>query len=69
MPIPRTLLRTVHLTASPLIGAFVYSGALRDNDTFLALVQWGAFPLVAGAGLALWLAPRWARRALRRPNA
>ena len=62
MPLPFKLLRNLHLAASPVIGAFVYSGALRDNATFLALVQWVVFPLVAAAGLALWLGPRLARR-------
>jgi len=62
MPLPFKLLRNLHLAASPVIGAFVYSGALRDNATFLALVQWLVFPLVAAAGLALWLGPRLARR-------
>ena len=63
MPLPLKLIRNLHLAASPVIGAFVYSGALRDNETFLAVVQWVVFPLVAAAGLALWLAPRLARRA------
>ncbi len=66
MQIPFKLIRNVHLAASPFIGAFVYSGALRGNETFLALVQWGVFPLVAVAGLALWLGPRLARRAAGR---
>ena len=63
MPLPYKLLRNLHLAASPFIGGFVYSGALRANDTFLAIVQWGVFPLVAAAGLAMWLGPRLARLA------
>ena len=47
MQIPHTLIRNLHLAASPFIGAFVYSGALRANDTFAAVVQWGVFPLMA----------------------
>ena len=66
MPLPYKLIRNLHLAASPVIGAFVYSGALRDNATFLALVQWVVFPLVAAAGLALWLGPRLARRGVGR---
>lgn len=66
MPLPYKLIRKLHLAASPVIGAFVYSGALRDNATFLALVQWVVFPLVAAAGLALWLGPRLARRGASR---
>jgi len=62
MQIPFKLIRNLHLAASPFIGAFVYSGALRSNETFLALIQWGVFPLVAAAGLALWLGPRLVRR-------
>ena len=66
MPLPYKLLRNLHLAASPFIGAFVYSGALRANDTFAAVVQWGVFPLMAAGGLALWLSPRLARRARTR---
>lgn len=62
MQLPFRLIRNLHLATSPFIGAFVYSGALRSNETFLALIQWGVFPLVAAAGLALWLRPRLARR-------
>jgi hypothetical protein len=66
MKIPHTLIRNLHLAASPFIGAFVYSSALRANETFAALVQWGVFPLMAAGGLALWLSPRLARRARTR---
>jgi hypothetical protein len=59
---PFKLIRNLHLAASPFIGAFVYSGALRENDAFRSVIQWVVFPLVAAAGLALWLAPRLARR-------
>ena len=62
MQLPFKLIRNLHLAASPFIGAFVYSGALRENDAFVAFVQWGVFPLVAAAGLALWLGPRLTRR-------
>ena len=66
MQFPHTLIRNLHLAASPFLGAFVYSGALREYENFVAIVQFGVFPLLAGAGLALWLAPRLARRARRR---
>jgi len=49
------------LWAPPQVRAFVYSGALRENDAFLSVIQLVVFPLVAAAGLALWLAPRLAR--------
>jgi hypothetical protein len=62
MRLPHKLLRASHLAAAPLIGAFVYSRALRADDIFVAVVQWVAFPLLAAAGLALWLGPRLARR-------
>ena len=62
MKLPFKLIRNVHLAASPFIGAFVYSGALRQSETFLVLIQWVVFPLVAAAGLALWLGPRLSRR-------
>lgn len=57
------LLRYLHLASTPFVGAFVYSGALRANEAFVAFVQWGVFPLVAAAGLALWARPWLARRA------
>ena len=63
MHLSRRLLRNLHLATTPLVGAFVYSGALRDNEVFVSIMQWGVFPLVAGAGLALWIHPRLARRA------
>lgn len=66
MQIPFKLIRNVHLAASPFIGAFVYSGAPRENAAFLSVIQWIVFPLVAAAGLALWLGPRLARRSQRR---
>ena len=61
MPLPFKLIRHVHLAASPFIGAFVYSDALRTNETFLAVIQWVVFPLVAAAGLVLWRGPRLSR--------
>ncbi len=66
MQLPLKFIRNLHLATSPLIGAFVYSGALRANETFTAIMQWGVFPVVAAAGLALWLGPRLARRARSR---
>jgi hypothetical protein len=65
MKLPHRLLRNIHLMASPFIGAFVYSGALRESEAFATLVQWGVFPLLASAGLALWLGPRLAARVPR----
>lgn len=62
MAFPHKPIRNLHLVASPFLGAFVYSGTLRADDSFLAFVQWGVFPLLAGAGLALWLGPRLMRR-------
>jgi len=55
-------LRNVHLAAAPFVGAFVYSSALREIEVFTAVVQWVVFPLVAAAGLALWIRPMMARR-------
>jgi hypothetical protein len=65
MKFPSRLIRNLHLATTPFLGAFVYSGALREVDAFVLAVQWGAFPLAASAGLALWLGPRLARRAAR----
>lgn len=63
MQLSHRFLRNLHLATTPLVGAFIYSSALREHDAFVAIVQWGVFPLVAGAGLALWMRPRLARRA------
>lgn len=66
MRLPHRLLRNLHLASTPLIGAYVYSGALREMPAFAAAVQWVAFPLAAGVGLWLWLGPRLLRRATAR---
>ncbi len=63
MRLPYRLIRNLHVAAAPMIGAFVYSGDLRDMAAFSAIVQWVVFPLVAGAGVALWLGRRLARTA------
>ena len=63
MHLSHRLLRNVHLAATPVLGAFVYAGPLRDHPTFTAIVQWGVFPVVAGAGLLMWIRPWLARRA------
>jgi hypothetical protein len=41
----------------------VYASPLRENATFVVIVQWGVFPVVAGAGLLMWIRPLLARRA------
>lgn len=66
MGLSHRLLRNVHLAAAPILGAFVYSSALRENGAFVLIVQWGVFPVVAGAGLALWVRAR--RRATSKPS-
>lgn len=58
------LLRNVHLAATPFLGAFVYAGPLRDHTTFMAIVQWGVFPVVAGAGLMMWIRPWLSKHAV-----
>jgi hypothetical protein len=35
------LLRNLHLATTPVLGAFVYASPLRENPTFVAIVQWG----------------------------
>lgn len=66
MRVSHRFLRYVHMAATPLVGAFVYAGPLRESEAFVAVVQWGAFPLVAGAGLVLWARGLLARRAAGR---
>ena len=68
MRLSNRFIRNLHLATTPIIGAFVYSDALRDNEVFVTLVQWGVFPLAAGAGLALWIRGYLARRAANTRN-
>ena len=56
------LLRNIHLATTPLLGAFVYAEPLRESAVFMSIVQWGVFPLVAGAGLVMWIRPWLAKR-------
>lgn len=63
MRLSHRFLRNVHLATTPILGAFVYASPLRENPFFVAVVQWGVFPVVAGAGLVMWLRPWLARRA------
>ena len=63
MKLPHRLLRNLHLATTPVLGAFVYASPLRENATFVAIVQWGVFPVVAGAGLLMWILPWLSRRA------
>ena len=49
------LLRNLHLATTPVLGAFVYASPLRENLTFVAIVQWGVFPLVASAGVLMYI--------------
>lgn len=62
MPLPYKQLRLVHLILAPLTGLIVYAPSLRSDPLFLGLMQFAVFPLVALAGLALWLGPKLARR-------
>ncbi len=62
MRLTHRVLRNMHLATTPILGAFVYASPLRENPAFATAVQWGVFPLVAGAGLVMWLRPWLARR-------
>lgn len=63
MRLPYSTLRALHLALGPLLGLFVHAPNLRNDPLVLGLVQFGLFPAVALAGLALWLGRRVARRA------
>ncbi|MCE2946822.1 MAG: hypothetical protein ACK5TI_00505 [bacterium] len=63
MRLSHRLLRNLHLATTPILGAFVYASPLRENAAFVSLVQWGVFPLVAGAGLVMLIRPWLDRRA------
>ena len=56
------MLRNLHLATTPVLGAFVYASPLRESATFVAIVQWVVFPVVAGAGLLMWFRPWLAGR-------
>ncbi|MFN9726953.1 hypothetical protein [Acidovorax sp.] len=62
MKLPHRLLRLVHLLGAPFVGAFDYAEPLRHASTYLLLVQWVIFPLMAGAGVRMWLGPQLARQ-------
>jgi len=63
MRLTHRLLRNLHLATTPILGVFVYASPLRDNAAFVAIVQWGVFPLVAGAGLVMLIRPWLSKRA------
>jgi hypothetical protein len=63
MRLSHRLLRNIHLATTPILGAFVYASPLRENPAFVSIVQFGVFPIVAGAGLVMWIRPWLARRA------
>lgn len=69
MMVSRKWLRLLHLAATPLFGAVVYSESLRAAGAFLLLLQLLVFPLAAASGLWMWLGPRLARRAAARGGA
>ena len=56
------MLRNLHLATTPVLGAFVYASPLRESASFVAIVQWVVFPVVAGAGLLMWFRPWLAGR-------
>ncbi len=51
------LLRNLHLATKLALGAIVYAIPLRENPTFVAIVQWGVFPVGASAGALMWIRP------------
>lgn len=63
MQLSHRLLRNMHLATTPILGAFVYASPLREHAVYVAIVQWGVFPLAAGAGCLMWIRPWLARRA------
>ena len=64
MKLSHRLLRNLHLATTPVLGAFVYVSPLRENPTFVSIVQWGVFPLVGSAGVLMWNRPWLAKRAV-----
>jgi hypothetical protein len=62
MKLPYRLLRLGHLLGAPFVGAFVYADPLRQAAAYILFVQWVVFPLIAGAGVWMWLGPRLARQ-------
>lgn len=68
MPQSHPLIRHLHLATPPALGAFAYASPLRETLAFVAIVQWGAVPRVAGAGLWMWIRPWLTRRAAQTPR-
>lgn len=61
----RKPLRYAHLVVGLLLGAYIYSPTLASSATFEAIIRFGAFPLIALSGVAMWQQARIVRR-LRR---
>ena len=49
----RNILRVVHLIAGVMLIAFVFSDALRESASYLALIR-VVIPIVALSGIAMW---------------
>jgi hypothetical protein len=64
MRLSHKLLRNLHLATTPVLGAFVYVSPLRENPTFVSIVQWGVFPQVASDGILMWIRPWLSKRAV-----
>jgi hypothetical protein len=53
----RDQLRLVHILASVILGAFIYS-PWRSNQTYAIAMSFAIFPILALTGLWMWQAPR-----------
>ena len=51
MRLSHRLLRNLHLATTPILGAFVYSSPMRENEVFLSIVS--------GACFRWWPVPDW----------
>jgi hypothetical protein len=62
----RQWLRFGHLTASVLLGTFIYS-PFREDPVLIAIMQFAVFPVLAVSGAWMWQQGRLSR--LRRARA
>ena len=50
----RTTIRIVHLIASALLIALVYSGALRASAEYVTFMKFVVIPVIAASGIGMW---------------
>lgn len=62
----RQSVRWFHIVSGVLIATFVYSSSLRENETFLLLMQVVVIPSLIASGVIMWQQPKIVRLFKRR---